>query len=247
MNSMRPNLNLRTLSSTRIARTNGFQTSIFTMALCAAVVASVTPALAAVQNDKPAVASKLAPTISLEEATAQHQTIKFVALVPEDESETPAALPQGELPFPSLMPKGMSAYTPLAVDPDGETKSYYGTWTAYPYVHEFLVSFVAYNEYCQEITAGSWYEGSIAPKYGIVTQEHVKGKLENGECSDYVFTGAGIFYQWVDKTSSSRSDEFKANWKGAGIRLLRNSKSRAHIGFAVRSEPYRLWSMLKIF
>lgn len=217
MNSIRPYLNLRSLASTRIARANGFQTSLFTMALCAAVVASVTPALAAVQNDKPAVASKLAATISLEEATAQHQTIKFVALVPEDDAETPAALGHGELPFPSLTPKGKSAYMPLVADPDGETRSYYGTWIAYPYVHEFLVSFVAYNEYCQEVSAGSWYEGSIAPKYGLVTQDHVKGRLDNGDCSDYVFTGAGIFYQWVDKTGSSRNDEFEAYWKGAGM------------------------------
>jgi hypothetical protein len=217
MNSMRTRLNLRTLASARIARTNGLLTSIFAMALGATVIAGSTPALAAAQNDDPAVASTPAPTISLEEATAQHQTIKLVALIPEEESETPAPSTEGDLPFPSLTPNGSSAYTPLAADPDGETRSYYGTWTAYPYVHEFLVSFVAYNDYCEEITPGSWYEGSVAPKYGIVTQKHVKGKLSNGDCSDYIFTGAGIFYQWVDKTSSSRSDEFKANWKGAGM------------------------------
>jgi len=72
MNSMRTRLNLRTLASARIARTNGFLTSIFAMALGATVIAGSTPALAAAQNDDPAVASTPAPTISLEEATAQH-------------------------------------------------------------------------------------------------------------------------------------------------------------------------------
>jgi len=114
MNSMRTRLNLRTLASARIARTNGLLTSIFAMALGATVIAGSTPALAAAQNDDPAVASTPAPTISLEEATAQHQTIKLVALIPEEESETPAPSTEGDLPFPSLTPNGSSAYTPLA-------------------------------------------------------------------------------------------------------------------------------------
>ena len=215
MNSMRPHLNLRILASARIARTNGFLTSIFAMALGAAVVAGSTPLrpqrrmtiLQFQASPLPPFRSKR-PQLSIRRSSSSHSSPKRVG--------DTRPFTRGRFALPFVTPKGRSAYTPLAADPDSETKSYYGTWTAYPYVQEFLVSFVA-NNVCQEVTPGSWYEGSVAPKYGIVTQAHVKGRLGNGECSDYVFTGAGIFYQWVHKTSSSRSDEFKANWKGGGM------------------------------
>lgn len=219
MNSMRSNLNLRSLTSmgSRIARTRRFQTGmIATVALCAAVFTTGTPAFSASQDAAASGnGSRLAPVISAEEAAAKHQTLKYIALIPEGDSQFAPAATEGEPQLPALMTQDESQYTALLADPD--STSYYGTWTTYPYVNKFLVSFVAYNEYCQEVTAGYWTEGSIGPKYGLVTQALVKGKLSNGDCSEYIYTGAGIFYQWVDKTSSTHDDEFKANWHGAGL------------------------------
>jgi hypothetical protein len=199
MNSMRFYLNLRFLPSTgsRIARASKFQTSmIAAVTLCAAVLAAGTPVFAASRNATPASPSKgdqMAPTISPEEAAAQHQTLKYAAVVAEGESQA------AEMTF--------------AV----ESSSYYGTWTVYPYSRKLLVSFVAYNKYCQEVTPGYWTEGSIGPKYGQVTQGLVKGRLTNGDCPQYIFTGAGIYYKWVSQTGFTHNDEFKANWHGAGM------------------------------
>jgi hypothetical protein len=198
MNSMRFSLNLRFLPSTgsRIARARKFQTSMMAaVALCAAVLAG-TPAFAATRNATPASPSKadqMAPTISPEEAAAQHQTLKYAAVVTEGEPQ--------------------AATMTFSVD----SKSYYGTWTVYPDSRKLLVSFVAYNKYCQEVTPGYWTEGSIGPKYGDVTQGLVKGRLSNGDCPQYIFTGAGIYYKWVSHTGSTHNDEFKANWHGAGM------------------------------
>jgi hypothetical protein len=196
MNSMRSYLNLRFLPSMGIARARKFQTSLIcAVALCAAVLAASTPVFAASRNTNaasPDNSSKMAPTISPEEAAAQHQTLKFAAVVSESESQDAAMMAEGET-------------------------SYYGTWTVYPYSRKFLVSFVAYNRYCQEVTSGYWTEGSIGPKYGQVTQGLVKGRLSNGDCPQYIYTGAGIYYKWVYQTGSTHNDEFKANWHGGGL------------------------------
>lgn len=230
MNSMVPYLNLRSLSSTeaRIARTHGFQNRMIgAVAVCAAVLA-MTPAAFAMNDNANAASSdngmKMAPTISLEEAVAKHQTVKYVALVPVGEAENAPVVSESEAQNAAGLP--LSAYPYVALTPEesvdaagkpvGET-SYYGVWTTYPYVHRFLVSFVAYNDYCQEITPGYWTEGSIGPSFGLVTQAHVKGRLSNGDCSQYVYTGAGIFYQWVYNTNYYQNDEFKANWHGGGL------------------------------
>ena len=91
MNSMSFYLNLRFLPSmgSRIARARKFQTSmIVAVALCAAVLAAGTPAFAATRNATPAHpsnGSQMAPTISPEEAAAQHQTLKYAAVMAEGE------------------------------------------------------------------------------------------------------------------------------------------------------------------
>jgi hypothetical protein len=199
MNSMRFSLNLRFLPSTRsrIAPARRFQTSIIAaVALCAAVLAAGTPVFAASRNatsPSPSKSDQMAPTISPEEAAAQHQTLKYAAVVAEGDSQVAAMT--------------------FAVD----STSYYGTWTVYPDATKLLVSFVAYNKYCQEVTPGYWTEGSIGPKYGEVAQGLVKGRLSNGDCSQYIFTGAGIYYKWVYHTGSTHNDEFKANWHGGGL------------------------------
>jgi hypothetical protein len=190
MNSMRS-----TLATIRRSQT----TLIAAAALCAAVLVSGSAAFASSRNSSSAAPAsstdtgKMAPTITAEEAAAKHQTLKFAAVIAD-----------GDFQNASFMT-------------DGETKSYYGTWTVYPFQNTLLVSFVAYNEYCQEVTPGYWTEGSIGPKYGEVTQAHHKGRLSNGDCPGWIFTGAGVFYKWVHSTGSTHNDEFKANWHGAGL------------------------------
>jgi hypothetical protein len=197
MYPMRSYLNLRCLPAKcfAVASTRQSQTSLLgAFALCAAMLATGTLAYPASRNPNapsPSNGSIMAPTISSEEAAAKGETLHYAMVVPDGESEAA-----------------------LSVDP---LTSYYGTWTVYPFTKKFLTSFVAYNNKCQEVGHGTWYEGSVAPKYGQVTQALVKGKLSNGACSKYIFTGAGIYYKWVYKTGSTHNDEFKAYWKGGSL------------------------------
>jgi hypothetical protein len=201
MNSTTSNLNLRFLPSTGswIARARKSQTSMIGAAvLCAVALTLGTPAFAASRNTNaagPNSGRQMAPTVSAEEAAAQHQTLKFAAVVSADESQDATMMAQGET-------------------------SYYGTWTVYPYARKFLVSFVAYNRYCQEVTPGYWTLGSIAPKYGKLTEQYVKGRLSNGDCSQYIYTGTGIYYDWVYKTGTTHNDEFKATWHGGSVQNM---------------------------
>lgn len=197
MNSMRSSLNLRALSSTgsKLATSRIAFTALAAVALLAGSTAFASSRNNSGSNAPAAsnAAGKMAPMITPEEAAAKHQVLKYAAVVSE-----------GDFQNSSFMS-------------DGETKSYYGTWTVYPYQNTLLVSFVAYNEYCQEVTPGYWTEGSIGPRYGEVTQAQVRGRLSNGDCSGYIYTGAGVFYKWVYSTGSTHNDEFKANWHGGSL------------------------------
>jgi hypothetical protein len=195
MYSMRTHLNLRLIPSLRSMRERNVNTqTLGALALCAAMLASATPGFSASRTPTVPVPSNgrvMAPTISPEEAAAKGQTLQYAMVIPDGESQAA-----------------------MSVDP---LTSYYGTWTAYPYTRKYLVSFVAYNNFCEEVSHGAWYKGSIAPTYGQVTQALIKGKLANGACSHYIFTSAAIYYKWVYKTGTIHNDEFKAYWKGGGL------------------------------
>lgn len=199
MNPMRSYLNLRFLSSTgpAIANTRKPQTGLLgALALSAAMLApgtSVYPESRKANAAPPGNGSNLAPAISAEEAAARNRGVEFAMVIPD-----------GEQTF----------HEPMLREPT----SYYGVWTARPDVNEYLTDFVAYNKFtCKEISHGVWTEGSLGPKYGVVTQGLVKGVLANGKCHGKVFTAAGIYYKWVKHTGSDHDDEFKANWKGGGL------------------------------
>ncbi len=176
------------------------QTTLLTAAaLCAALFVTGSAASASSRNSSSASptpsaqSGKEAQTITPEEAAAKHQTLKYAAVVAD-----------GDFQNASFMT-------------DGETKSYFGTWTVYPYQNTLLVSFVAYNEYCQEVTPGYWTAGSVNSKYGEVTQAYHKGRLSNGDCPGWIFTGRAVYYKWVYSTGSTHNDEFKANWHGGSL------------------------------
>ena len=53
-----------------------------------------------------------------------------------------------------------------------------------------------------------------APKYGLVTQGYITGHLANGACPAFTYRFRSIYYKW-DKKTSSKTDQFKANWIGS--------------------------------
>jgi hypothetical protein len=103
------------------------------------------------------------------------------------------------------------------VIPDGQADpAFHGYWTAYPYVRTYLIAYVVYNVYCQEVTAGNWYL-NYSPTYGVPSQGLVTGRLGNGDCPGYVFRSRAVYYTWVYDTDEYQNDVFEATWRGAGF------------------------------
>lgn len=168
------------------------RTSLMTvLTLCAAIFAAGTPAYPVnMHSSSPGSGAKMAPTITPEEAAAKHQTLKVATVILDGEAEPIA-----------------NQIVPLVN---------YGYFTAYPFTRKRLIAYVVYNIYCQEVTAGNWYL-NYPPKYGVLSQGLVSGRLSNGDCRGYVFKSRAIYYKWVYGTGFYRNDVFEATWRGAGF------------------------------
>jgi hypothetical protein len=86
------------------------------------------------------------------------------------------------------------------------------TSKVHPNVKTLLTAIVLYNpKNCGEYSAGNWTVNSAA-KYGNVYKGLVTGKLANGACHKYTYTGDAIYYKWVVDFKATK-DKFKATWK----------------------------------
>jgi hypothetical protein len=98
--------------------------------------------------------------------------------------------------------------------PDGQAEVT-GTWKVHPLVKTLLLAEVLYNpNNCGEYTPGNWVLESD-PKYGNVYKGLVTGKLANGKCSKYRYTGDGVFYKWVVDIHATK-DKFSERWYADG-------------------------------
>lgn len=87
-----------------------------------------------------------------------------------------------------------------------------GTYKVHPLVKTLLTAIVLYNpKNCGEYTPGNWTLNSPS-KYGDIYKGDVTGKLANGKCHKYTYTGDGIYYKWVLDIHATK-DKFKATWK----------------------------------
>jgi hypothetical protein len=84
-----------------------------------------------------------------------------------------------------------------------------------PQQKTFLAAYVAYNDACEEVSEGSWTDDT-SPTYGEPGYGTVTGHLINGDCADYTFTGAAIYYTWTNAATGAQTDSFSATWSGAG-------------------------------
>jgi hypothetical protein len=108
--------------------------------------------------------------------------------------------------------EGISDFNPNVSGVHPDTSGYF---TVHPDVKTLLVWLVLYNsKTCEEISPGNWTLNS-GSKYGNEYKGYVSGKLSNGDCHAYKFTGDGIYYKWV-RDPYATHDKFKATWKADG-------------------------------
>jgi hypothetical protein len=93
-----------------------------------------------------------------------------------------------------------------------------GTYKVHPLVKTLLTAIVLINpKNCAEYAPGSWTTDSAA-KYGDVYKGLVTGRLVDGACHKYKYTGDGIYYKWVADFQATK-DKFKATWKAADSKV----------------------------